>query len=222
VERLEALLPPGGWPTWVMGNHDRPRLATRAGSAQARVAAMLLLTLRGTPTLYYGDEIGMENVSVPQDQVRDPWEKNTPGLGLGRDPVRTPMQWSAGRNAGFTGGRPWLPLAAGYRECNVEALKGRGDSLLNLYRELIHLRKNEPALRQGAYRTLSVTGSVFAFCRRHDVGEIRVVLNFGSDPVGFTLEGGTILLSTCPDRGGESVRGPVRLRGNEGMVIRLE
>jgi alpha-glucosidase len=81
VGEYEAALPPGGWPNWVLGNHDQKRIATRIGAAQARVAAMLLLTLRGTPTLYYGDEIGMENVPIPPDQVQDPWEKNEPGLG---------------------------------------------------------------------------------------------------------------------------------------------
>src|SRR6202011_6007419 len=91
------------------GNHDRSRLASRIGSAQARVAAMLLLTLRGTPTIYQGEEIGMTDVPIPQDQVRDPWEKNVPGLGLGRDPVRTPMLWSGELHGGFTTGKPWLP-----------------------------------------------------------------------------------------------------------------
>ena len=102
IDRYEALLPSYGWPNWVLGNHDNPRIASRIGAAQARVAAMLLLTLRGTPTLYYGDEIGMHNVPIPPDRVQDPFEKNVPGLGLGRDPARTPMQWSAAPNAGFT------------------------------------------------------------------------------------------------------------------------
>src|SRR5690606_16686417 len=92
VDNYEAALPPYGWPNWVLGNHDQPRIATRVGPAQARVAAMMLLTLRGTPTLYYGDEIGMRNVPIPPDMVQDPYEKNNPGLGLGRDPERTPMQ----------------------------------------------------------------------------------------------------------------------------------
>ena len=106
VERYERLLPAHGWPNWVLGNHDRPRLASRVGQPQARVAAMLLLTLRGTPTLYYGDEIGMENVPIPADRVRDGFEHNLPGLGFGRDPVRTPMQWIGGPGAGFTIGDP--------------------------------------------------------------------------------------------------------------------
>ena len=95
VDEYEAAIPPGGWPNWVLGNHDQPRIAVRVGAAQARVAAMLLLTLRGTPTLYYGDEIGIGRVEIPPDRVQDPWEKNEPGLGFNRDPERTPMQWDA-------------------------------------------------------------------------------------------------------------------------------
>ena len=95
----------------MLGNHDKPRIASRVGPQQARLAAMLLLTLRGTPTLYYGDEIGMTDVPIPVDEVQDPFEKNEPGMGLGRDPQRTPMQWSAAAHAGFTTGAPWLRLA---------------------------------------------------------------------------------------------------------------
>jgi len=83
------------WPNWVLGNHDRRRIATRVGGAQARVAAMLVLTLRGTPTLYYGDEIAMDDIPILPDLVKDDWEKNIPGLGLGRDPERSPMQWNS-------------------------------------------------------------------------------------------------------------------------------
>ena len=110
IADYEAALPPGGWPNWVLGNHDRPRIATRVGAAQARVAAVLLLTLRGTPTLYYGDEIGLTDVAIPADRVQDPRELREPGLGLGRDPVRTPMPWNASAHAGFSTAEPWLPL----------------------------------------------------------------------------------------------------------------
>ena len=112
IAAYDAALPPGGWPNWVLGNHDRPRVAARLGEAQARVAAMLLLTLRGTPTIYYGDEVGMSDVAIPPDQVQDPRELREPGLGLGRDPVRTPMAWDTTRQGGFTEGTPWLPLHA--------------------------------------------------------------------------------------------------------------
>jgi hypothetical protein len=126
IANYEAALPPGGWPNWVLGNHDRPRVAAKRGQAQARVAAMLLLTLRGTPTLYYGDELGLSDVAIPPAQVQDPRELREPGLGLGRDPVRTPMPWDGSRNAGFTTGRPWLPLNPDWPARNaVRSEKGR-------------------------------------------------------------------------------------------------
>src|SRR6185369_4869433 len=109
IEQYEGALPAGGWPNWVLGNHDRPRVASRVGAAQAGVAAMLLLTLRGTPTLYYGDELGMQQVAIAPEQVRDPFEKNVPGMGQGRDGCRTPMQWDGSPGAGFTDSVPWLP-----------------------------------------------------------------------------------------------------------------
>src|SRR3954470_23616577 len=102
IEEYERVLPEGAWPNWVLGNHDRSRVASRVGPAQARVAAMLLFTLRGTPTLYYGDELGMHDVDIPPERVQDPFERNVPGRGLGRDPQRTPMQWNAQPHAGFS------------------------------------------------------------------------------------------------------------------------
>ena len=112
VDEYEAALPPGGWPNWVLGNHDRPRIASRVGREQARIAAMLLLTLRGTPTIYYGDEIGMTQVAISPQQVRDPFEKRVPGLGVGRDGCRTPMQWDGRRECRLLAGRA---VAAGRR-----------------------------------------------------------------------------------------------------------
>src|ERR1043166_76709 len=137
IEEYERALPEGAWPNWVLGNHDQHRIASRVGRAQARGAAMLLFTLRGTPTLYYGDEIGMRDVEIPAALVRDPFERNVPGRGLGRDPERTPMQWSAEAQAGFTRAAPWLPIAADYREVNVETQDGDAHSMLPLYRRLI-------------------------------------------------------------------------------------
>jgi alpha-glucosidase len=100
IAEYEDALPKGGWPNWVLGNHDRPRIASRVGKGQAAVAAMLLLTLRGTPTIYYGDELGMRQVEISRDRVRDPFERNVPGIGIGRDGCRTPMQWEASANGG--------------------------------------------------------------------------------------------------------------------------
>jgi alpha-glucosidase len=106
IAAYKAALQPTQWPNWVLGNHDQHRLASRIGLTQARVAAMLRLTLRGPPTLYYGDELGMRDVAIPPQLVHDPWEKRVPGMGLGRDPERTPMQWDSSLQAGFTTGTP--------------------------------------------------------------------------------------------------------------------
>ncbi|HEX2090795.1 MAG TPA: alpha-amylase family glycosyl hydrolase [Longimicrobiaceae bacterium] len=227
VDEYEAALPPGGWPNWVLGNHDQHRIATRVGPEQARVAAMLLLTLRGTPTLYYGDEIGMEDVEIPRHRVQDPLEKNVPGLGLGRDPERTPMQWSPAPNAGFTTGEPWLPMAGNYRVINVETERDDPRSTLTLYRRLIDLRRGEPALEVGRFEPVAAEGSVLAYVRRARQGEsdFLVALNLGRQPQTLRCperaREGTIALSTHLDRGGERVSGELRLRGDEGVLVRL-
>ena len=228
IGEYEAALPPGGWPNWVLGNHDQHRIASRVGPAQARVAAMLLLTLRGTPTLYYGDEIGMRDVPIPPERVHDPFEKNVPGKGLGRDPERTPMQWSPAPGAGFTSGEPWLPLAEDFREVNVEAERDDPRSMLTLYRRLMDLRRGEPALEVGRFAGVEAEGDVMAYLRRARGGEsdFLVVLNLGPRPRVFRVpEGvgpGTVVLSTHLDREGEPVARDVRLRPDEGVIIRLQ
>ncbi|MDP9372137.1 MAG: alpha-amylase family glycosyl hydrolase [Chloroflexota bacterium] len=228
IDVYEAALPAGAWPNWVLGNHDRPRIASRAGAAQAGVAAMLLLTLRGTPTLYYGDEIGMHDVPIPPDLVQDPFEKNVPGLG--RDPERTPMQWDAGPGAGFTTGTPWLPLADDYRTVNVAAARDDPRSLLTLHRRLIALRRAEPALAVGGYRPVPAEGDVddvLAFLRDKENRHFLIVLNLGGRPRRFTPAPGgpelrgRVALSTRLDREGEEVSGVVELRGDEGLIVEL-
>src|SRR5690606_21334084 len=133
IEEYEATLPEGGWPNWVLSNHDQPRIAARVGEAQARVAAMLLLTLRGTPTLYYGDELGIGRVTIPEDRIQDPWAKQEPDSSFNRDAARTPMQWSAQSNAGFSPVEPWLPLTGDWSKRNVDIASAQSASLLNLY-----------------------------------------------------------------------------------------
>jgi alpha-glucosidase len=224
VRAYEGMLPPGAWPNWVLGNHDRPRIASRVGPAQARVAAMLLLTLRGTPTLYYGDEIGMTDVPIPPGRERDPWGINLPGLGLGRDPERTPMQWSAGPHAGFTTGEPWLPISADFAEVNVERQRDDDASLLTLHRRLIALRRDEPALHGGAYVPVDASGPVLAYGRVDGDARFLVALNLGSEPASLALsadEVGTVVIGTHGDAEGRSVDGAVALRGDEGLVVRL-
>jgi alpha-glucosidase len=222
IDAYEALLPQFAWPNWVLGNHDKPRIASRAGDAQARVAAMLLLTLRGTPTIYYGDELGMRDVPIPPELEQDPYGKNVPGRGLGRDPVRTPMQWSDAPHAGFTTGTPWLPVASDYRSMNVEAEERDPQSMLTLHRRLIELRRATPALHSGAYASLPAPEGVVAYVRKEAGALIVVALNFTAAPVTFDLPSldlhGTIALSTHLDREGERVSRSVLLRPDEGVV----
>ena len=227
IEEYESALPAGGWPNWVLGNHDQHRIATRVGLAQARVAAMLLLTLRGTPTLYYGDEIGMRDVPIAPSQVQDPFEKNVPGKGLGRDPERTPMQWSAGSQAGFTQGTPWLPVAEDHDRVNVEAQQRDPKSMLALYTRLVALRRGEPALEVGRFEPVQAEGDVLAYVRRGRGNEAAflVALNLGASPQSLPLPAtapqGHVVLSTHLDRDGEAVAARVVLRADEGLVIRL-
>lgn len=225
IETYEASLPPNGWPNWVLGNHDRPRIASRVGPQQAAVAAMLLLTLRGTPTLYYGDEIGMPQARIPPHRVRDPFELNVPGMGLGRDGCRTPMQWDASDKAGFTQGEPWLPLAEGHRQVNVANQRGDGTSLFALHRRLLQLRRAYPALAIGDYRPMAATGDLLLYQRRLAGSRFLVALNLGSDPIEADFSTGEVqgqvVLSTRGDRLGEPVWDAIALRDNEGLIIAL-
>ncbi len=220
IERYEGLLPLDGWPNWVLGNHDRQRIAGRVGEEQARVAALLLLTLRGTPTVYYGDELGLPDVAIPPERIQDPWGINEPGLGLGRDPVRTPMQWSRKNFAGFSATEPWLPLSPDWAERNVETLRCDPHSILNLYRELILLRRAHPALAIGGFRAIEREGDVLAYEREADGECLLVILNLGHQERAEILPQGdfTILLSTYLDRTG-AVVGTVTLRPSEGLVL---
>jgi alpha-glucosidase len=223
IADYEGALPPGAWPNWVLGNHDRPRVASRAGKEQARVAAMLLLTLRGTPTLYYGDEIGMHQVAIAPDQVRDPFEKNVPGIGVGRDGCRTPMQWDATANAGFSTSAPWLPVANDFARENVVNLDADAQSILSLYKALIKLRRATPALLTGSYMPIAAQGDLLLYRRQSEGETVVIALNLGAEPVSVTSSsigfGGEILLSTFLDRQHESIEGALDLRGNEGVIV---
>ena len=221
IAAYEAKLPAAAWPNWVLGNHDRPRLASRVGADQARVAAMLLLTLRGTPTLYQGDELGMEYVAITPDRVRDPWEVNVPGLGLGRDPVRTPMPWSDTAYAGFSTVEPWLPLGDSWRELHVERQTKKPGSMLNLYRALIDLRRREPALWRGSYVPIAATETLLAYERRAEAERLLVILDFSGRGGVLTIPPCTILLATDGNGVGRQVVGALTISSNEGLIIRL-
>lgn len=221
MREYEAALPPGAWPNWVLGNHDTARIASRIGEAQARIAAMLLLTLRGTPTIYYGEEIGMKDVPIAPELVQDPAEKNEPGLGQGRDPERTPMPWDGSPLAGFTSGKPWRPLGPDHASVNVAALNASPGSILSLYRQLIELRRRNPALVHGAIESVEAEGNILKYDRRQGNKRLAIALNFSQKPVQVSNSSGQIVVSTHLDRIGEDVARSVSLRANEGVIVQV-
>jgi alpha-glucosidase len=183
---------------------------------------MLLLTLRGTPTIYQGEEIGMTDVPIPQERVQDPWERNVPGLGLGRDPERTPMQWDATAHAGFSTADPWLPVAADHAAANVAAQAADPRSILSLYRALARLRRSEPALSIGTYRPVSADETVLAYERRHGGRLLLVALNMSDAAAALQHRcSGRLLLSTMLDRSDEQVHDTLELRPNEGCIVAI-
>ena len=227
VEMSESVVPAGGWPNYVLGNHDEPRAASRFGARQARVAMMLLLTLRGTPTVYYGDELGMSNVVIPPERIQDPQEKNVPGLGLGRDPARTPMQWDASPNAGFCPPNvtPWLPVAPGYEQVNVAVEREEATSMLTLTRALLALRRSKPALNRGSFYGLDGgSEDCFVYLRQFENERLLVALNFSEEPQRVwvpELGVGQVLLSTSLSRKERIHMAALSLHGHEGCIIEL-
>jgi alpha-glucosidase len=225
IASYEAALPKGAWPNWVIGNHDISRVASRVGARGARLAAMLLLTLRGTPTLYYGDELGMVDVPIPPELVKDPFEKNVPGIGVGRDPARTPMRWLGDEKVGFTEAHPWLPVGPGWETCNVERQAKDPRSMLSLYRTLLQLRRAHPALMIGDYHGFPTDDECLVFERRHGAERILVVLNFSADrrplrvPPDFNQ--GRVLFSSA-ERGAETVADSIELEPAEGLLIQAK
>ncbi len=226
VDEYEAALPAGAWPNWVLGNHDRPRIASRVGREQARLAQMLLLTLRGTPTCYYGEEIGMQDVPVPLEQMCDPQGKENPQHS--RDPQRTPMQWNASANAGFCRPevRPWLPLSDDYQRFNVASEQQDPRSMLVLTRALLQQRRTLAALTIGAYRSVEQDNpACFVYERQYDDQRCLVALNFSENDQVVKLPGyssGRILLSTYMDAGGSALDvAELSLRGNEGVLLEM-
>lgn len=222
IAHYEAALPQGGWPNWVLSNHDRPRITARVGLEQARVAAMLLLTLRGTPTLYYGDELGIGQVQIKADQIRDPWAKNEPAICVGRDPSRTPMQWDASSFAGFSTHEPWLPLTPDYRLRNVAAMSKDKTSILCLVQRLLHYRRGQASLSEGAWRRLPAENDIFAYERCHRYERLWVILNFSAHPQSWPTPSPAkfrIAISTHGDRRREPADPILNLRANEGLIL---
>ncbi|CAN5286307.1 alpha-amylase family glycosyl hydrolase [soil metagenome] len=221
VESAEASIPKGGWPVWTLSNHDAGRFPTRwcdEDDVRVRCALMTLLTLRGTPVLYYGDEIGMGQTALPYEHLRDAVsERDWPESS--RDGARTPMQWSPEAGAGFTqaGVTPWLPFGD-HAARNVAAQRSDPSSLLSLCRDLAVLRRGRADLRDAPYESLPAPAGVWAWRRG---SRVAVALNLGD--VGALLEGldGTVLIGTSRERDGESLDGGLSLRPSEGVVVEL-
>jgi alpha-glucosidase len=214
-------IPDAAWPDWVIGGHDKHRVASKLGQAQARVLAMLLLTLKGTAFFFAGDELGMERAKIPQAAVQDPFEKLVPGYDLNRDPERAPMRWDATKHGGFTTGDPWLPMGESAGR-NVADLQADERSILHLYRTLLRFRKQTPALHSGDYIPMRSRDDLFVY-QRHAGGErFTVVLNLTHEARRIRLDGqGTIVMSTYLDQRDSSPLDSVILRPDEGVIVEM-
>ncbi len=229
IQRYYDALPKGAWPNFVIGSHDEHRFATRYGPENARTAQMLLLTLWGTPTMYYGDEIGMEDVTIPPERIQDPWELQVPGLGLGRDPERTPMQWDDSDNAGFAaaGVETWLPVGENYRQVNAAAEEPDPASHLNFTRRLLKLRRDLPVLhREGTFTFLDdLPDDVLAYTRQHDGDRALIMLNYSDQHHTLDLStlgtGGEILINTTAERSGPVDLAALELSPHEGLLVKI-
>ncbi|MDX1711560.1 MAG: alpha-amylase family glycosyl hydrolase [Rhodovibrionaceae bacterium] len=221
IEEFESRRPADGTPVWALGNHDVARVASRIGGDQARVAAMLLLTLPGMPTVYYGDELGMRDAEVSDANSQDPLAQRI--AGRGRDGPRAPMAWSRRAEWGFTEGRPWLDFAANAEEANLAAQRRDPCSMLALYTALIALRKSSAALRRGEWRLLQAGDGVLAYELSLQGERLLVALNFSNSERTLKTQArqADLLLSTCLDRPSPAQEDGVRLRGNEGRVLSL-
>jgi alpha-glucosidase len=224
IEEMESTLPAFAWPNYVLGNHDIPRLASRIGQAQTRVAAMLLLTLRGTPTWYYGDELGLENGVIPPEKIQDPQ-----GIRLGprrsRDIARTPMQWDDRPFAGFSNAEPWLLVSDDFAYRNVKSESDDPTSILNLFRRLSWLRSREQALHGGSITFIDRDDQdCLVYLRRYGTERFLIALNISPDTQTIEIPGerkGELVLTTYLDRQGQISLSPVTLRPDEGILIRL-
>jgi alpha-glucosidase len=223
-----AALPEGATPNFVLSSHDVHRLATKLGVANHRSAGLMLLTLRGVPTLYYGDEIGMTDVDVPRDKWQDPWAKNMPDIDVGRDPERTPMQWDASPNAGFCPAdvEPWLPVGDNLDTVSVAAQQDDPASTLGFYKQLLQLRRDLPALHRGDFAFIEGTpDTVMAYTRAADGDRLLVVINFGAAPLTVDVSaagtGESVLMSTHFTAMAAVDLAALPLKANESLLIRL-
>jgi alpha-glucosidase len=220
VETTESLLPPAAWPVWTGSNHDVSRLATRWADGDARkvrAALLLLFTLRGTPVLYQGDEIGLPDTPLAREDLHDPVGVRYWPAYPGRDPMRTPMQWSDGPGGGFTrpGVKPWLPFGD-LSAYNVEAERHDPTSILTFTRDLMNLRRQRGDLHSGAYSTLPSPPGTWVW--RRGAGTI-VAINFSDERAEIPGLQGRVAFGTDTTRQGASVAGGLQLGSWEAVIV---
>ena len=212
--------------SYAFGNHDKPRLASRVGIESARSAAIMLMTLPGMAFIYYGEELGMTDVHIPPELVQDPAAKGDPKHGIGRDPERTPMQWSAAPHAGFsTGARTWLPVADDYATQNVETQSQDDQSFLSLYRKLGELRKNSYSLKHGSIEVHeSGCPEVVIYTRREESDVTYIIaINFSAEATTCrtTLPYQTVVISSARDTKVRADQSPeLVLQPHEAVILR--
>lgn len=210
------------FPTYVLGNHDQPRIATKLGKGFARTAALLQLTLRGIPFIYYGEELGMKNVSIPEEKAKDPMAVNMKGFDFGRDPERTPMQWDTSKFGGFSNTEPWLPLEKEFKERSVDSEEKDKKSFLNLYKSVIHLRKTRKSLEQGKLIPLDFKNTnVLGFLRQEADEKTLILANFSEEEQIVELPKGNwkTILSTELDVENRQEKKQVLLHPSEGIIL---
>lgn len=221
IEGVHWNIPPGAWTNWTLGNHDEIRLASRLPAGHDRLAALLLLTLRGTPFLYYGDELGMKQTPIPMAEEKDPWSRRVEFRS--RDGERTPMQWNSGPNAGFSTAEasPWLPIADDHTTVNVESELADPDSMLNMYRRLLDVRRESEALRVGSFMVHpSSSEDVLVYRRESDRHVVSVALNLSDNECWVSMRSGQIIFSTLDPVRADRFRDDLILQPREGVVIR--
>lgn len=228
VDEFESLITADAWPCWFLNNHDQSRVASRydshgRGAARARVAALTLLTLRGTPFLYQGEELGLTDVFVPEELATDL---------NGRDPQRTPIPWAppsqAGPGAGFTSGQtPWLPISPDAEQSNATRQAGDPNSILCLYRNILEMRRRSSALRLGRYESQETDPDVFGYLRSYGEERLLILSNFSNRRIEGPLANpssigvASIVLSTAEGTSGHVDVARLTLGPEEGIVLRL-
>lgn len=223
IDKYDAGVGHTHFPNYVLSNHDYLRFHSKTGKEQSRCAALIQLTLRGIPTVYYGDELGLDNCDTSHVAPQDPFEKNAPGLGLNRDPSRTPFLWDDSKYAGFSTVAPWLPVHKTYKKDNVKFQSKDPHSFLNLYKRLINLHKSG-VIKHGFYKSFD-TGSetVYGYTRTHQDKTIAVIIQFSDKNEDVVLSfKGKIMFNTHLDRQNEVLDGSLNLGPYEGVVVEVE